>query len=262
MIYLDLTGKLGNNLFQIYTARSLRPNDKIRITNLDYIGDWGFKSVMGLSYPGIYENYSNQEIPEDIPKFIWYGHRYKEIKDSKNEDLGLGGYFQCPLYLNRELVVNEFSEIFGKLNQDELLRKYGLQAQEFDFIGFRRGDFVGHELYDLCKPDWYKTSYIMAGMGNRPIAIFSDDIDWCKSVIPGSQNLIIIENCKPVEQLFLMSKAKNCITPNSTFSWWGAYLREKPGITVAPKLWVNYEYPREKWMANVICPEDWTIIPN
>jgi hypothetical protein len=66
------------------------------------------------------------------------------------------------------------------------------------------------------------------------IYIFSDDIEWCKTVF-GADVTYVTENVGT--QLFLMCKMKHLILSNSTFAWWGAYLNQCNGIIVAPNPW-------------------------
>lgn len=40
--------------------------------------------------------------------------------------------------------------------------------------------------------------------------------------------------------MFLMSKCKYFIIPNSTFSWWGSWLSTREGkVVICPKHWVK-----------------------
>jgi 5'(3')-deoxyribonucleotidase len=74
---------------------------------------------------------------------------------------------------------------------------------------------------------------------NSIFLIFSDDIEWCKENFPNiSDKFIFIEGNKDYEDLYIMSKCKNNIISNSTFSWWGAWLNQNENKkVVAPLKW-------------------------
>jgi hypothetical protein len=46
-----------------------------------------------------------------------------------------------------------------------------------------------------------------------------------------------MENNKDYIDLFLMKEGKNCIMSNSSFSWWGAWMKEDINRVIAPKQW-------------------------
>jgi hypothetical protein len=88
-------------------------------------------------------------------------------------------------------------------------------------------------------------------------------MEWVK------EHFSFLENCCFVEtidgrngkigdyyDLFLMSKAKHAIVPNSSFSWWGAYLNRNPAkIVVIPDKWLEPNVP-----IDLICPPEWKRI--
>lgn len=74
------------------------------------------------------------------------------------------------------------------------------------------------------------------------IFIFSDDLEWCKENIKGS-NIIYCDwdtesNNPDFIDLCMITLCDHHIIANSTFSWWGAWLGEKDDtIIYAPKTW-------------------------
>jgi len=54
-----------------------------------------------------------------------------------------------------------------------------------------------------------------------------------------------------------MSLCKHNIIPNSTFSWWAAWLNEHPEkVVVTPNRWFNDESMNTKALLDTI-PDDW-----
>lgn len=258
-----MIGRMGNNLFQIYTARSLNPETKIGL-----MGDKEYQVILDIlpkmgksEFESKYEFIDRQSVSKEIPEFIYGGHKYREIPYKDN--FLIGGYYQSPKYLNKDLIYDEFDKIFASLDQDCILNKYGLIKGKFNFIGFRRGDFLydyNKEMFDLCDGSWYKKAFELANFDpNYQIAILSDDIEWCRVNIKGN-NIVFIDTNDCLEQMWIMSQAENAIIPNSTFSWWGAYLNKKGEVIVAPDVWVKHQDRSKNWTAKILCPEEWKIV--
>jgi len=91
--------------------------------------------------------------------------------------------------------------------------------------------------------------------------IFTNDDDYAKLTLPAKDAPFIFVNQRLDStradwvDMMLMSKCKNHIIANSTFSWWGAWLhREQDGINIAPVGWV------EGHTGNGLIPENWLRI--
>jgi hypothetical protein len=86
--------------------------------------------------------------------------------------------------------------------------------------------------------DYFKRA-INCFPSNYTIFVFSDDIAWCKKNLPINQSrFIIVENNPRHIDLFLMSSCKHqIISPDSSFSWWAAWLNDNPNKQViTPKI--------------------------
>jgi len=99
------------------------------------------------------------------------------------------------------------------------------------------GDF--HTKYDMT---YYESGiqYITKKKKIEKIYVFSDDIEWCKENIKFDVPTVFVDNdsagVKGEGHLYLMSLCQNFVIPNSTFSWWAAWLSTNPDkIVVAPK---------------------------
>lgn len=93
--------------------------------------------------------------------------------------------------------------------------------------------------------------------------VFSDDIEWCKAVIPTLTGapVCFVEgtgNDDAYKDMLLMSLCDHNVIGTSTFSWWGAWLNKNDKkIVIAPheKLWYTEAETRFD-----ILPKDWIIL--
>ena len=132
-------------------------------------------------------------------------------------------------------------------------------------IHIRRGDYLDDPaLGGLIKKEYYIAAieYIRKKITNPKFYIFSNDIEWCKKNLK-LENVCFIDWNKGKESyrdMQLMSLCKHNIIPNSTFSWWGAWLNKNPNkIVIAPKVWIN---PKTGLKDLDIIPNEWIKIDN
>lgn len=161
----------------------------------------------------------------------------------------IGPYLSENYFLNIEDKVRktfEFPKITEKENIELLER---IEGKETVAIHIRRGDYVDNTVLGGLAPlSYYKKAieYINEKIKNPIFIIFSNDIEWCKENLDFENNNVEYINWNKREKSFrdmqLMSLCKHNIIPNSTFSWWGAWLNKNPNkIVIAPKKWFTDE---------------------
>jgi hypothetical protein len=123
----------------------------------------------------------------------------------------------------------------------------------------RRTDYLSLSDYHYNQSlNYYNDAYDILNDKNINVIIFSDDINWCKENMKFN-NIHYIENEDNIVDLYIMSKCKNNIIANSTFSWWAAWLNENTEKKVfAPKNWFGHKGPEK---TNLLLDE-WIIIDN
>jgi len=123
----------------------------------------------------------------------------------------------------------------------------------------RGGDYLEQGLFEefgsVCDVSYYRSAIelIERKIENPRFFIFTNDRKHAERVLPEkvlTEALIVSDDwyvADPGYDLFLMSECTHFIIANSTYSWWGARLGNKPGkIVIVPAKW-NGE----------ICPPDW-----
>ena len=172
----------------------------------------------------------------------WSG--FKELAD----DVYLAGYWQSEKYFKP--LVSQIREDFRfrlPLEGENAALAVRLSQTEAVSMHVRRGDYASNpkttSTHGLCSLDYYRAAVAhVAGKVEKPeFFIFSDDIDWVKANLPIDFPHHFVAHNKGAasyNDMRLMSLCRHHVIANSSFSWWGAWLNQKPEkIVVAPRRW-------------------------
>lgn len=177
------------------------------------------------------------------------------------------GFWQNPRYFSDivPFIQKEFT-LREALNNENLALENEITECQSVSIHIRRGDMVHvpvvKDTFGVLDLDYYhKAVKIMAAQRDQPhFFIFSDDPFWVEDSFKIDYPTTVVK-LNPVDKdyldLNLMSKCKNHIIANSTFSWWGAWLGKTPSQKViAPKKpFRSFDIPIDEYY-----PPDWVTI--
>lgn len=131
-------------------------------------------------------------------------------------------------------------------------------------IHVRRGDYITTQPMAArnLSVNYYKEC-IASQLEWRPeseVYVFSNDIAWCRQNLDLPCPVHFVEHTNTVtayEDLWLMTAAECMVIANSTFSWWGAYLSERPNRSVyAPRSWFHSNTMDDQFLS---C-QDWILV--
>ncbi len=113
-------------------------------------------------------------------------------------------------------------------------------------LHFRRGDYIEKKnlnYHGVCDLNYYYNAIkeVEKKYKKLNIFVFSDDIKWVQDNFITKHPITYLNQDQSLsdhQELYIMSKFKNYIIANSTFSWWGAYLsKQKNKTVIAPQNW-------------------------
>jgi len=165
----------------------------------------------------------------------------KDVKNAINEGfIYLEGYWQ-----NVEYIMDEITVLRQKLQFPEGCHKYLTYEMLQDnavSLHVRRGDYVGSDFEKEVGMQYYKAAvdYVNSKVENAKFFIFTDDKEYVETAFDWIENKTVVkgyDNKLAHVDMFLMSKIKNNIIANSTFSVWAAYLNDhKNSLIVYPEV--------------------------
>lgn len=165
----------------------------------------------------------------------------KDVKEAINKGcIHFDGYWQ-----NTEYIANYINELRNKLRFPEECNKYLTDEMIQDnavSLHVRRGDYVGSDFEKEVGMPYYKAAvdYVNSKVENAKFFIFTDDKEYVETAFDWIENKTVVkgyDNKLAHVDMFLMSKIKNNIIANSTFSVWAAYLNEhKNSLIVYPEV--------------------------
>lgn len=287
MKIVSLFGGLGNQMFDYAFSLALKkqyPNEDILLDAhlLNTLYEYGFelhtvfpdleyklatkKQVNSVSrYFGNYyvSRFMRSLLPTRKSEFI---ERIPDGFDSEvynqNGDRYYIGYWHGFDYYKD--IIGEIQDSFVFKNPNGYNESMGSEMAECNSVGIhvRRGDYLKAkhaEFGQAITLDYYKDaiSLLYSKNENYRFYIFSNDIEWCKQeILPllKTGNVTFMTENTGINScwdMYLMSKCKNLIIANSTFSWWGAILNRRNPMVIAPKNW-KVDYP-----SDTICSPLW-----
>jgi hypothetical protein len=253
-------GRLGNQLFNYAALIGMADKHGHKLA----LPEWKYAEYFDYEFPSGEAN--GFEYHETT---FHYNQEYVNGLKDIETDYNLKGYFQSILYWEHcedkvkaalkfkpdfiQQVRNDFEQVFDK---------------QTIAISVRRGDYRGNPNYRLLPvahyihalfehfPDWQEYNIIF----------FSDDVPWCRVHFDCLPNAYFSENNSDIEDICLMTQCDHFLVANSTFSWFGAYLGEKPHSKVIhsvhhfegdlkrkcdvstyyPKRWIPFDYEGRK----------------
>jgi hypothetical protein len=96
------------------------------------------------------------------------------------------------------------------------------------------------------------------------IAIFTDDVEWCKNNLPLEEfnAPVMFPQESDWVELMNMSYCKNLVISNSSFGWWAAYLNHHPHKKIyVPSTWFGRAMIAEGFNIDDLVLPDWIKVP-
>ncbi len=286
----ELTGGLGNQLFQYAAARALALREARSVyfawhlhrssTQRRFMLD---RFVLG---PEV------RRRPLSRTRLCWLGLRsplanrkagrlWRRIRGGALARLHEPGFHYAPLHsAHPRVVMDGYFQSWRYFADHEPAIRAGLalregltpwaarllreiEADNGVCLHVRRGDYVAnaktaavHGSLDL---DYYRRALDALGSAAKgaTLYVFSDDPAHCRDSLRFGQKTVVVEGRgheRPWEDLHLMAACRHFVIANSSFSWWGAFLCAHPDKQViAPRRWfLDAEHD-----TGDLCPPSW-----
>lgn len=241
--FIQLMGGLGNQLFQIATAyaHSKRHGYQLQISPTT-------NCKRGIYWDSFYPKCIPYRTSDTYTSAVRYSEphfRYAKIPSSAKN---IFGYFQSSKYFSD--YANEIRELFipSDTIYNNMNEKWGhLLTEPAIVMHIRRGDYVPlPQVHCILTPSYYVAAAqrMISETGITKLLVFSDDIEWCKTIgLPTST--VYVDEPDEAVALVLMSHFKYYIISNSSFSWWAVWLGTPAALVYAPDRWFGPNGPQD-----------------
>jgi hypothetical protein len=290
MIVVQLSGGLGNQMFQYATGRALaaRHGAQLVLDSSWIEGAGGAVSTEVRRYElGCFELESRLAPVEQVGRLgrsvlpsrrpalrdleePLFGQHCPELLQA-TDNTYLRGYWQNVAYFEdaEEHLRRDFTfrtEITAQ--QADLARQIGESPVPTVSLHVRRSDYVTdpgvRDRMGTLEPEYYSHALdaLGSGIGSVRLFVFTDDPEWCRTNLRLSEQDVVLgaaraEADKWASIMHLMTLCDHHVLANSSFSWWGAWLSPSPAqIVVAPRPWLQ----DSRWDENGRIPAEWVRI--
>jgi hypothetical protein len=248
---VELWGGLGNQMFQIAAGISLAV-DTGRIFELSTIEDTGGPEKRNVPFNSLYSRImkGDQEgfKEEEFSNFLFDPSIQNRCELSEDTNIILKNYFQSWKYFhhNRDIILHYMHPTKNIIvTVDAMIKKIKRNDIPIVSVHIRRGDYLNVKEMHVLGCNYYVNALSRMGknLEEFDILFFSDDLAWVKStLIPTLKhtrgNVHTSTMTSAVGDMWAMTQCDHHIIGNSTFSWWGSYLCQKPSnTTICPNKW-------------------------
>lgn len=253
MIYIQLAGRLGNQLFQWATAlRVQKSHGPITLVFDEYHQSSPSPLLNELVQGQISLRKSNSigQLLKLEDRFFSRKPILKNIIKTETDPYSIFSTLPSEVrvlrgfYQNWQNVLPLKDEITKKLDQvierqiekSTKLQKMHQELGSFSAVHIRQGDY-GYSNFSLLSLEFYQ---INQPESNGPIVVFTDREDLPNEFKQATNpDFIFSPNNLSAEDSFaLMSRAKELVIANSTFSWWAGFMAlQKGSKVVIPNPW-------------------------
>ena len=176
----------------------------------------------------------------------------------------LDGYWQSEQFfpLLREQLQARFQPSGSVSNESTAIARRMAKVPAVS-LHVRRGDYVQNqvtfETHGTCSLGYYQTCVeeLLSRHEELQLFVFSDDHKWCRQHLRFACPTIHVDHnstAEAHEDLWLMTHCRHHIVANSSFSWWGAWLRvDESGTVYAPERW----FRDGRYNSQSIVPATW-----
>lgn len=293
MIIVNVTGGLGNQMFQYAAARALTMRRSIPL-KLDISEFYSYNLHQGFELADIFSCsfdiasvadlremlglHASVKVRNTLSRFklkrlqsakfvMEPGICYWSDLDCVPNECYLKGYWQSERYfssfadqIRRDF---EFREALNVPNQSAAKKILSVNSVS---LHIRRGDYLTNyaakAVHGLCSLQYYEKAieYILNNTCNPEFFVFSDDIDWAKRNLNFHSPFYFIDfnhGKDSYNDMRLMSLCNHHIIANSSFSWWGAWLNPSPSkLVLAPQPW----FDNPLLDSRDLIPDGWTQV--
>jgi hypothetical protein len=293
MIITQITGGLGNQLFQYAAAKALSLFHSTPL--LLEISSFSREELPELEVPREFELFNFKGITEKTisdssitqklnaatrkgllnkitPAFRREVYLEPHFRFDKNffkagsEIILKGGWQSEKYFINHETEIRKSLVLKEDLVKNVKSKANDLRLENSVAIHIRRGDYLRkkiiYEWHGVMNKEYFENAVevIRKQIADITIYYFTDDPDWVrKELQPDLKGEIISGNISlnHYEDFYLMSNCSHNVIANSSFSWWAAWLNDnKEKIVIAPKKWFG-NGPRD---TQDILPSSWISI--
>jgi hypothetical protein len=287
MIVVQLTGGLGNQMFQYAAGRALaaRHGTQLVLDSSWIEGEGGAVSTEIRRYElGCFEleaplirvdqvaRLHRSVLPSRRPLLREleeppFGHPCPEMVKA-TDNTYLRGYWQNVSYFEdaKSLLRQDFtfrSDIAAQ--RAELAQEIGESPVPAVSLHVRRSDYVTdpgvRDRMGTLEPEYYSRALdaLGSGIGSVRLFVFTDDPEWCRTNLRLKEQDVVLGATRAEADtwasiMHLMTLCDHHVLANSSFSWWGAWLNPSSAkIVVAPRPWLQ----DSRWDENGRIPAEW-----